>query len=92
MIHINRDWLRRAVRTFLDSFLVIFGVLIVPKVLGVYTAIVDSDGTGKIDVDLNAWGKLLLACLLSASIATFNAIKNRSEDATGKSLIIEKHP
>lgn len=84
------DWLRRSLRTFIDTFITTAAILLIPQVLSVYSSIVNSDGTGSIDIDLNAWGNLLLACVIAASVAVFNGAKNAVEDKAGKSLIVEK--
>ena len=90
MIVIARDWLRRALRSFIDSFLVTAGVLLIPPLLGLVNDITESGGTGDIKFDVNVWGKLLFAAVLSSLIAVFNGIKNRAEDATGKDFIVSK--
>lgn len=90
MITIARDWLRRAVRTFLDAFIVTAGVLLIPPLMKLVSDITESGGTGDIDFDLSVFGKLLFAATLSALIALFNGFKNRTEDATGKDFIVSK--
>ncbi len=84
------DWARRAARTWFDNFVVLVGVLFIPKVMSLYQSIVDSDGTGEIDIDLNAWGKLLLAAMVASTVALFNALKNKAEDKTGTDLVVKK--
>jgi hypothetical protein len=90
VIVIARDWLRRAARTFIDSFLITAGVLLIPPLLGLVNDITETGGTGEIDFDINVWGKLLFAAVLSSLIAVFNGLKNRTEDATGKDFIVSK--
>lgn len=90
MISFARDYLTRAGRTFIDAFIGFVVILMVPPATQLVSDIVTTGGKGEIDIDLNVWRNLLLACVISGVIAVVSGVKNKAEDATGKSLLIEK--
>lgn len=90
MFSISKDWLRRGVRTFIDAFIVTMGIVFIPVVADLYNQIITDNGRGEIDIDLNVWGNLLLACMLAGGIAVFNMAKNAIEDKTGRDFIVKK--
>lgn len=86
---VKSDPVRRGARSFLDAFLVTFGILVIPWVADIYNQLATAPG-GELDVDLAVGGKLLLASGLAGAIGVWNAVKNWREDASGKSFIIPK--
>lgn len=85
-----KDYALRAGRTFLDTFMAMMVILVVPQLMTIVKAIATSGGGGHIDIDLNIFQNLILACIVAALAAVISGYKNRWEDTTGKTFIIPK--
>lgn len=90
MIAFARDYLTRAGRTFIDAFIGFAIIIMVPPATQLVSDIATTGGKGEVDIDLNVWRNLLLACVVAGVIAVVSGVKNKAEDATGKDLLIKK--
>jgi hypothetical protein len=80
------DALRRALRTFIQSFVGTFVLIGFPLLQGAYDALA---GGEDIVFDINAWKRVGIACVISAVIALVSFIQNWLEDNTNTPAVLK---
>jgi hypothetical protein len=84
-----KDWIARAVRTFLQAFVGTFVLFYVGPLQQIVQDIVNG---GEMHVDLNFWRNALFACAVAGFIALVSLAQNWLEDTSGKALLKPPSP
>ena len=83
------DSVRRAIRTFVQSFVGTFILIGVPLLQSVYDALAGGDDVA---FDVNVWKRVLIACAISAVIALVSWVQNALEDNTLMPAVLKSPP
>ena len=83
------DWLRRAVRSFIQGFI---GVLVLVGFPIAQDIINGVAGGGTVDIDVNVWKSILIAAVFGGGMALVSAVQNLTEDRTSIPAILKDKP
>jgi TRAP-type C4-dicarboxylate transport system permease small subunit len=78
----NKDWLKRAARTFVQAFVGMLALLLIPWLTSLMTAAGKADG-GLVEIDVGLLGNIFIAACAAGVIALITFIQNFFEQKTG---------
>lgn len=85
------DFLRRAIRTFIDAFVGVLAIALVPALNDLVQNAVSGDGS-TIELDLNLYRNILLAACVAGVISLITLVKNWAEDNTSFPSVLKANP
>lgn len=83
------DWLRRAVRSFLQGFVAVLILVAFPIAQNIIDTVA---GGGNVEIDVNAWKSILIAAVFGGGMAFVSAIHNLLEDKAHAPAILKDRP
>lgn len=85
----NYDWLRRAVRSFLQGFIAVLVLVGFPIAQDIINGVA---GGGTVELDVNLWRSILIAAVFGGGMALVSALQNLLEDKTSTPAILKDKP
>ena len=80
------DWLRRALRTFLQAFVGMVALIGFPIAQNIINAATNGE---PVQIDVDAWKRVLIAALFAGAVALISALQNALEDKAGVPAVLK---
>lgn len=89
MNSVQWDWLRRAIRSFVQGFLGMLILVGFPVAQNIINAVTNGE---PFSIDLEAWKRILIAALFAGGMALVSLLMNLLEDKTTMPAMLKDKP